>query len=87
LSRIDKLIARFKQKPKDFTWDELVVLLNHFGYDEIATGKTGGSRRRFIHADKSVITLHKPHPQPIVKSYVIKEVFEHLTEKGRFKND
>ena len=42
---------------------------------------------RFSHADKSVITLHKPHPQPTVKAYVIKEVLEHLTEKGRFEND
>jgi len=87
LSKIDKLIARFQSKPKDFTWDELVSILIHFGYIEMATGKTGGSRRRFSHADKSIITLHKPHLQPIVKAYVIKEVLEHLTEKGRFKND
>jgi hypothetical protein len=87
LSKIEKLIERLKNKPKDFTWDELVAVLTYFGYNEMAAGKTGGSRRRFSHADKSVIMLHKPHPQPIVKAYVIKEVFEHLTQKGRFNND
>jgi len=87
LSKIEKLIARLQSKPKDFTWDELVAVLSYFGYEEMGTGKTAGSRRRFSHADKSVITLHKPHPQPIVKAYVIKEVLEHLTQKGRFKND
>ncbi|HEY8781077.1 MAG TPA: type II toxin-antitoxin system HicA family toxin [Mucilaginibacter sp.] len=87
MGKIDKLIERFQSKPKDFTWDELVSVLNHFGYNEMAKGKTGGSRRRFSHEDKSVIILHKPHPQPIIKAYVIKEVLEHLTEKGSFKND
>jgi len=41
LSKIDKLIAKFLSKPKDFTWDELIAILNHFGYSEMATGKTG----------------------------------------------
>jgi hypothetical protein len=50
MGRRDKLIARFKGRPKDFTWDELVRLLEGFGYREVATGRTGGSRRRFVHA-------------------------------------
>ena len=62
MTRRGKLMARFKAKPKDFTWDELVRLLEGLGYREVAPGKTGGSRRRFVHETAPVITLHKPHP-------------------------
>ncbi|WP_404325545.1 type II toxin-antitoxin system HicA family toxin [Aerophototrophica crusticola] len=75
-------MARLKGKPKDFTWDELVRLLEGLGYREAATGKTGGSRRRFIHATAPTIALHKPHPGNIVKSYVIEDVVRVLTEEG-----
>ncbi len=83
LSRIEKLLKKLLNKPKDYTWDELVVVLNHFGYKEVATGKTGGSRRRFADDNLSAITLHKPHPQPVIKEYVIKQVIEHLRAKGK----
>ncbi|QJE73494.1 type II toxin-antitoxin system HicA family toxin [Aerophototrophica crusticola] len=82
MTRRDKLVARLKGKPKDFTWDELVRLLEGLGYREAATGKTGGSRRRFIHATAPTIALHKPHPGNIVKSYVIEDVVRVLTEEG-----
>jgi len=85
LSKIEKLIARFLNKPKDLTWDELVSILGYYGYTEIATGKTGGSRRKFCDADNVIISLHKPHPKPIVKSYVIEQVLDHLKEKGKLK--
>ncbi|TKC00398.1 type II toxin-antitoxin system HicA family toxin [Pedobacter cryophilus] len=85
MSKIEKLITRFLNKPKDLTWDELVVILGYYGYLEIATGKTGGSRRKFSDKDQSIISLHKPHPKPIVKSYVIEQVLDHLKEKGKIK--
>jgi hypothetical protein len=85
LSRLDKLITRFLTKPKDLTWDELVSVLGYYGYTEIPTGKTGGSRRKFSDLDKVIISLHKPHPKPIVKSYVIEQVLDHLKEKGKLK--
>jgi|LGVE01.1.fsa_nt_gb hypothetical protein len=49
MSRKDKLLLRLQQRPKDFTWDELSVLLKSLGYKQAKSGKTGGSRRRFIH--------------------------------------
>jgi hypothetical protein len=82
MSRRDKLVARLKGRPKDFTWDELVRLLAGLDYIEANTGKTGGSRRRFIHATAPTITLHKPHPGTIVKMYVIDDVLRVLTEEG-----
>lgn len=81
MGRREKLVARLKGRPKDFTWDELVRLLEGLGYIEAATGKTGGSRRRFIHETAPTIALHKPHPGNIVKMYVIDDVLRILTEE------
>jgi hypothetical protein len=87
MSRQEKLIVRLLSVPKDFTWDELVKVLNSFGYEELKGGKTGGSRRRFVDGDKNIITLHKPHPVNIVKGYAIKEIIEHLKLKGHLKDE
>lgn len=82
MSRQAKLIERFKGRPRDFAWDELVRLLKGVGYEEAGRGKTGGSRRRFAHPEGPVITLHKPHPGNIVKMYVMDEVRRVLSEEG-----
>ena len=87
MSRQEKLIVRLLSVPKDFTWDELVKVLNSFGYEELKGGKTGGSRRRFVDGDKNIITLHKPHPANIVKTYAIREVIAHLKEKGHITDE
>ncbi len=78
MSKIEKLIEKLKSKPKDLTWDELMKILVHFGYTEMKKGKSGGSRRRFVNDEQQVINLHKPHPQNIVKTYVIKQIIEQL---------
>lgn len=82
MTRKDKLIARLKGRPRDFTWDELHRLLASLGYRESKAGKTGGSRRRFIHDSAAAISLHKPHPGNIVKMYALDEVIRVLTEEG-----
>lgn len=82
MTRRDKLIARFRTRPKDFGWDELVRLLEGVGYTEVTAGRTGGSRRRFLHPTAPAIMLHKPHPGSIVKMYVVDEVLRVLTEEG-----
>ena len=78
MSRSEKLLERLKQRPKDFTWGELTSLLKSLGYMQRKTGKTGGSRRRFVHSTAPTITLHKPHPDRIVKRYVINDILELL---------
>lgn len=55
------------------------------GYADIKSGKTGGSRRKFSDAENNIISLHKPHPGNIVKSYALKQVYEHLKEKGKIQ--
>lgn len=83
MSSKDKLITKFRSKPKDFTWDELTRLLNNLNFKEISQGKTGGSRRKFCHQETGVIiNLHKPHPSPIIKSYLIEQIIKKLEEEG-----
>lgn len=77
--KVEKLIAKLKSKPKDFTWDELKKVLAHYGYEEIKKkGKTGGSRRKFVNKKKEIISLHEPHPEKTIKPYVVKQIIEHL---------
>lgn len=80
MSKNEKLIDKFRNIPKDFTWEELTKILNHFSFFEIkAKGKTGGSLVKFANKEKRIINLHKPHPGNIVKRYVINQILEKLT--------
>ncbi|WP_417153348.1 hypothetical protein [Rikenella microfusus] len=47
----EKLIERFCSLPKDFTFDEMVRLLQGFGYTSSNKGKTSGSRVRFMNKE------------------------------------
>jgi len=78
MSKIDKLIQRLLNNPKDFTWDEVVQILKHFGFFELKTGKTTGSGRKFVNEKKKIIILHKPHPVNVVKPYAVKIVIDIL---------
>lgn len=78
MSKKDKLIERFKAKPADFTWNELERMLAGLGYELAPQGKTGGSRRRFVHTNKAFITLHKPHPGNLLKRYQIQQIYDTL---------
>ena len=73
----DKLIQRFKELPHDFTWTELVRLFGIFGSEISNKGITSGSRVIFKKGE-SAYTAHKPHPGSVVKSYVMKQVYEFL---------
>lgn len=87
MGKIEKLIAKLLSRPKDLTWEELSKILSHYGYLEQRTGKTGGSRRKFSDENKNIISLHKPHPDNIVKHYQVNEVIEHLKAKGKILDE
>ena len=71
-----------RSKAKDFTWDELTRLLGNLNFKEISKGNTGGSMRKFHHqATGLMINLHKPHPRPIIKSYLIEQIIKKLEEE------
>ncbi|WP_420580723.1 type II toxin-antitoxin system HicA family toxin [Reichenbachiella sp.] len=79
MSKIAKLILKLQPKPIDFTWDELIKVLAHFEFEVYSGGKTGGSRRKFVRQkDKAIISLHEPHPQKVLKPYMVKEVLKIL---------
>ena len=83
MSRKDKLIKRFKTLPKDFTFSEVVALLNGFGFVEDNKGKTSGSRIRFYNQDSNVfINFHKPHPSSIMCEAALKDIFNILHDNN-----
>lgn len=75
MSRKEKLLLRFLSQPKDFTFDEAVRLLQDFGFYEVSTGKTSGSRVKFKNEqiDKE-FKMHKPHPSNILKQYQLIDI-------------
>jgi hypothetical protein len=80
VSKRDKSLERLLAHPKDFTWEELVTVLKHFGYQEL---NGTGSRRKFLNkATDQKLSLHKPHPRNIVKRYIIDIVITALVEDG-----
>ena len=83
MGKKEKLIARFKQLPKDFTYDELKQLVGYFGYSEDNQGRTSGSRVTFRREkDNCILYLHKPHPGNIIPSYKMKHIYDALKERG-----
>ena len=85
MSTKEKLIERFRQQSKDFTWEELVRLFSILGFTMDNKGKTSGSRALF-ERDGEVHTVHKPHPSNIIKGYAMKQILDFLIEQG-FIND
>jgi hypothetical protein len=80
MSRIEKLVERFRRQPTDFTWSELQSLLGAFGFNEL---RNHGSRRKFYQAERQcMIILHEPHPHKVLKAYAMKEVSQKLHEAG-----
>ena len=51
LGKKEKLIAKLKSNPKDFTFDEMKTLLEALGFVMSNKGKTSGSRVKFMKGD------------------------------------
>lgn len=84
MSSKEKLLKRFLSMPKDFTYEEAVKLLKDFGFSQVKTGKTGGSRVRFLNGQypEYPIKFHKPHPDNRLKSYVLEIIKNNLIDCG-----
>ena len=81
-----KLLERFLAKPRDFTLNEMKKMLHGFGYREIPSGKTSGSRIAFFHEMTGhIIRLHKPHPRKTLKRYQLDFIEEELRSKELLK--
>lgn len=81
MGKKEKLIARLKSIPKDFTFEEMETLLSALGFEKSNKGKTSGSRVKFMKDDIPII-LHKPHPRKELLEYQIKQILEILEEEG-----
>ena len=78
----EKLIAKLKSNPRDFTFDEAETLLAHFSYKRSNKGKTSGSRVMFSSdVYQTKIILHKPYPQKELKGYQVKQLIEQLKQE------
>ncbi len=79
----EKLIARLKTIPKDFTFDEAESLLGYLSYRRNNKGKTSGSRVVFVSEEyKTKILLHKPHPRKELLEYQARQLIELLEQEG-----
>ena len=81
MSTKEKLVERFKQQPKDFTWEELVRLFGIFGFTIDNKGKTSGSRVLFENGNDQFLA-HKPHPKGIIKESAVKQVLNYLIDNN-----
>lgn len=80
MSKRDKLIKRLKSRPRDFTWEEAVSLMNGFNFKEIPNS---GSRRKFFNESKNLhASLHKPHPGNVLKAYAVDYLIDFLSDNG-----
>ena len=83
MSTREKLIKRFKASPKDFSFDEMVRLFVIFGFEIDNKGDTSGSRLSFVNREKSLLyNMHKPHPNSIIKMYVMRQVLKYMIENN-----
>ena len=82
MSKKEKLIDRLIKKPKDFTFDEMVLLLSYFGF-ELKQGGTGSGVKFIKEGSNEVINFHKPHPNGVLKKYVLDQVVEKLRKDGQ----
>ena len=82
VSRKEKLINRLKSCPKDLTFEEVINLLQYFGYEEYHKGRTSGSRVIFENDNHASILLHKPHSRKTLLEYQVKQLIETLEQEG-----
>lgn len=82
MAKFAKLKQRFLSDPKDFTWDELVRLMQGLGFSLDQSG--GGSHCRFVlKSDASIIVnAFRPHPDGTLRRYQIREIRNYLQERG-----
>jgi hypothetical protein len=77
----EKLIARLKSIPRDFTFEEAKNLLELLGFRMSNKGRTCGSRVKFL-KDNTSFYVHKPHPRKELLEYQIKNLLETLEREN-----
>ena len=78
----EKLIAKLRSHPKDFTFEEAERLLGYMDYQRFDKGKTSGSRVAFVSGGHAPILLHRPHPRKELPEYQVKQLVHVLEQEG-----
>lgn len=82
MTQNNKTLAKMQREPTpaDLRWDEVAGALASLGFE---AQNNDGSRRRFLHPAYGLsINLHKPHPQPEMKRYAIRQLVDFLRNNG-----
>lgn len=81
MSKKEKRLLRLFQNPpvKDFTWEELLSVMQGAGFKERCTG---GSHYDFAHTSGISFHASKTHPTGILKRYQIMDAREILERIG-----
>ena len=86
MTKAEKLRKRILSSPtpSDITNKELKTFLEQLGLKEISTGKTAGSRIRFVNPNNQSeqIRLHKAHGSSPVDRGALKDTIAQLKEMG-----
>lgn len=86
MNKHDKLLKRFYNLPRDFTFDEAVTLFSQFGFQQRNKGATSGSRIEFVNdSTHDRYVMHKPHPSNIIPGYVMRQIYIFLKAKEYIK--
>ena len=78
----EKLIARLRPHPHDFTFAEAERPLGFLGFERNNKGATSGSRVKFVSRSGASLMIHIPHPGNQLKAYQVKALLSMLEEEG-----
>jgi predicted RNA binding protein YcfA (HicA-like mRNA interferase family) len=82
MSQLEKLLEQFINTPFP-KWSDVLALMKKLGYRKL---EGDGSRVKFVNLEmKSVIELHRPHPENTIKMYAKKDIINELKDKGFIK--
>ena len=84
MSKINKLIHKLKNNPKDFKFSEFRKVMSHFGYTEDNAGRTSGSVVSFVGPTRS-FSIHRPHPGDEMMTWAVRKALKFLIEEGKIK--
>ncbi len=76
----EKIKTKLMAESKNITFDDMKVLLEHYGYRLSNKGKTSGSRVAFVHDSARPIVFHKPHPAKELKRAVVIDIKNRLED-------
>ncbi|WP_441241350.1 type II toxin-antitoxin system HicA family toxin [Tardiphaga sp. 768_D3_N2_1] len=76
------LIEAFKACSGPYPWRDFEKMIRMLGYEELPTGKTGGSRRKYKNPHTGhIIILHKPHG-PELGAGMVRNHRKELEDRG-----